>query len=133
MVESCNETLNTIAEKLNSVIKEHTEEIKEIDIEIKNLLEKKANKQAQLKEALTIVQKNAGVQSYTKKRKNKEGSIKELILKCLGEQELVKSSEIKKYLEDNGRGQVSPGTELNRLVKTGIIKNVERGIYSLNK
>jgi len=145
---------NPIASKLSGAVKEVTDEIEQCDKEIEKIdkekeekiekLDKKkeeviAKKEKlcqQFQEAMSDMQNRFGFQPATPdpepvkrgRKPSTEGTIRDLVLSYFDKHVRGRTIHIRQFLTAKGR-KTNPGVELNRLVKEGVIRNVERGFY----
>jgi len=151
---------NPITLKLSGAVKEVTDEIEQCDKKIEKIdkdreeynekmdkkkeefLTKKEELCQQFQEAVSDMQSRFGgfqpaapetVKSKRGRKPSTDGStIKDLILGYIQQKGQARTIHIKQFLAAKGR-KTNPGVELSRLVKEGVIRNVERGLYAMAK
>lgn len=103
--------------------------IKLCDAQVLAWQSRKKDLQLQLSSSLSRIQKQFGNLVEDKRvRDSKSVRTVDLILDYLEKNGPSKTSEIRKFLLENGK-KTSPGVALGKMVKDHAIENVERGLY----
>lgn len=125
---------DTLTTKLSSAVNEVTAEIDHCNVEIQKWEDKKGELQGQLQQAVKELQGKFIPNGLTKPRKigtvKSDQSVRELILKFFEDHKQAQVKEIKIFLTKQGKN-TNPGSEIARLKEDGVIKKLERGVYTL--
>jgi hypothetical protein len=128
---------DSLSSKLSSAVNEVTAEIDHCNSEIQKWEVKKGELQGQLQQAVKELQgkftpSNSSPSAKPKKvpGKRSDQSVRELILKFFESNKQAQVKEIKTFLTKQGK-LTNPGSEIARLKEDGVIKKLERGVYTL--
>jgi hypothetical protein len=123
--EKENNTFNDLEKTCNEIF----EKINHCDEQVAAWQKYKTELQTHLANTFNRIQKQFGIEQ-PEKHSAKNITTAELILSFLAKNGPARTSEIRKFLLDNGK-KTAPGVPLGRLVKDKSIENVERGVYKL--
>lgn len=129
---------------LETAVQNAVNQIRHCDEQIALWQNKKQSVQKEINEKLERLQKQlndipvtkmpevkvAEVKPQQKSRIDKNSTIPELIHSFLEKNGPARTKDIRKFLLANGR-RTNPGVALSRMVKTGGLMNMERGVYKI--
>lgn len=127
--------LPEISFDLEAAAKIVMDQIRHCDEQALQWQERKRGLQMKWNEMLTSVQKQFDTEEkkeiFTARTKtSKSSTVPELIRNFLEKSGPTRTKEIRKFLLQQGK-RTNPGVALSRLVKSGDLKNVERGVYKI--
>ena len=115
--------MNEAESKLESITKDILADVHHCDEQILFWQNKKSELQKQVNDALVSIQKEMNNEPTTK-------TIPELIRSFLEKNGPARSKDIRNFLLAKGK-KTSPGVALGRMVKSSVVKNVKRGVYTV--
>ncbi len=128
-----------LAGTLDAAVQGMVEQIRQCDEQADRWMKRKAELQAEVNEVLAKIQKQVNVPVTEKKtapkkaskpRVDKNASIPALIRKFLEANGSARTRDIRKFLLSCGRN-TNPGVSLSRMVESGDLKHVDRGVYKI--
>lgn len=127
------ETQDEFSSQLAKVVKDFTSEINYCQEQANLWLERKKTQQNKMAEALQQVQKQCGIEPQKPMLvvSKKEATVSQLIRTFLEHNGPARPRDIRRFLLNQGR-TTNPGVALGRLVAEGVLKNTERGVYSVS-
>lgn len=136
------EPVESFSDKLQSVMKEKLDQINECKTQAQAWQDRGQKLQQELNVELKKVQESFGIKlsvpntsvkpakNDTSKTVGKPTTVPQLIRAYLEKNGASRTKDIRKYLLDKGK-KTNPGVALSRMVKDGVIANVERGLYKI--
>jgi len=127
------ETQDEFSAQLEKIVKDFTSEINYCQEQSNLWQERKKFTQTKMAEALQQMQKQCGIepQKSTPIVTKKEATVSQLIRTFLESNGPARPRDIRRFLLNQGR-TTNPGVALGRLVAEGVLKNTERGVYSVS-
>lgn len=129
------ETQDEFSSQLAKVVKDFTSEINYCQEQANLWLERKKTQQTKMAEALQQVQKQCGIEPQKPMPVpvvgKKDATVSQLIRTFLESNGPARPRDIRRFLLNQGR-TTNPGVALGRLVAEGVLKNTERGVYSVS-
>lgn len=132
---------NPLAGTLDAAVQGMVEQIRQCDEQADRWMKRKAELQSEVNEVLAKIQKQVNAPVAEKKtaapkkvsvkpRVDKNSSIPALIRKFLEANGPARTRDIRKFLLSCGRN-TNPGVSLSRMVESGDLKHVDRGVYKI--
>lgn len=126
------ETQDEFSAQLEKVVKDFTSEINYCQEQSNLWQERKKSQQNKMAEVLQQIQKQCGIEPQKPMpTSKKEATVSQLIRTFLESNGPARPRDIRRFLLNQGR-TTNPGVALGRLVAEGVLKNTERGVYSVS-
>jgi predicted HicB family RNase H-like nuclease len=125
-------TQDEFSAQLEKIVKDFTSEINYCQEQSNLWQERKKSQQNKMAEVLQQIQRQCGIEPQKPMpASKKEATVSQLIRTFLESNGPARPRDIRRFLLNQGR-TTNPGVALGRLVAEGVLKNTERGVYSVS-